>query len=65
MPKGLEIILIGHKGHPEVIGTMGQLPDGAITLIETVADAETLAVRDPASLPMSRRPRFRSMTRAT
>ena len=48
--QGLEIILIGHKGHPEVIGTMGQLPDGAITLIETVADAEALAVRDPQKL---------------
>ena len=47
---GLEIILIGHKGHPEVIGTMGQLPDGAITLIETVADAEALSVRDATKL---------------
>ena len=48
--QGLDIILIGHKGHPEVIGTMGQLPDGAVTLIETVEDAEALAVRDPAKL---------------
>ena len=48
--EGLDIILIGHKGHPEVIGTMGQLPDGAVTLIETVADAEALAVRDPGKL---------------
>jgi 4-hydroxy-3-methylbut-2-enyl diphosphate reductase len=48
--EGLEIVLIGHRGHPEVIGTMGQLPEGAITLIETVADAEALAVRDPAKL---------------
>ena len=48
--EGLDIILIGHKGHPEVIGTMGQLPDGAVTLIETVADAEALEVRDPAKL---------------
>ena len=48
--EGLEIILIGHKGHPEVIGTMGQLPEGAITLIETTDDAERLAVRDAASL---------------
>ncbi len=38
---GRHILLIGHAGHPEVIGTMGQLPDGAMTLIETVADAET------------------------
>ena len=37
---GRHIILIGHAGHPEVIGTMGQLPVGAISLIETVADAE-------------------------
>jgi len=48
--QGLDIILIGHKGHPEVAGTMGQLPDGAVTLIETVADAEALEVRDPARL---------------
>tara|TARA_R110002051_G_scaffold114257_8_gene186995 strand:- start:39339 stop:40322 length:984 start_codon:yes stop_codon:yes gene_type:complete len=33
-----EIVLIGHAGHPEVVGTMGQLPDGAITLIETIED---------------------------
>ena len=44
--QGLEIILIGHKGHPEVIGTMGQLPVAAMTLIETVDDAEQLQVRD-------------------
>ena len=43
--EGLEIILIGHKHHPEVIGTMGQLPEGAITLVETVADAEALHCR--------------------
>ena len=48
--QGLEIILIGHKGHPEVIGTMGQLPPGAITLIETSVDAEQLCVRDEAKL---------------
>ena len=47
---GFEIILIGHKGHPEVIGTMGQLPDGAVTLIETADDAEALQVRDPEKL---------------
>jgi len=47
---GREIVLIGHAGHPEVIGTMGQLPDGAITLLETVADAETYQPRDPAKL---------------
>jgi 4-hydroxy-3-methylbut-2-enyl diphosphate reductase len=48
--QGLEIILIGHKGHPEVIGTMGQLPPGAITLIETSADAEVVSVRDASKL---------------
>ena len=39
---GREIILIGHTGHPEVEGTMGQLPDGAIALVQTVADARSL-----------------------
>jgi len=47
---GHEIVLIGHAGHPEVIGTMGQLPPGAITLLETVADAEVFQPRDPAKL---------------
>jgi 4-hydroxy-3-methylbut-2-enyl diphosphate reductase len=47
---GREIILIGHAGHVEVIGTMGQLPDGAITLIQTVADAEAFTPRDPEKL---------------
>jgi 4-hydroxy-3-methylbut-2-enyl diphosphate reductase len=45
-----EIVLIGHAGHPEVIGTMGQLPPGAITLLETVEDAERFAPRDPSKL---------------
>ena len=44
---GREIVLIGHRGHPEVVGTMGQLPQGAITLVETVADAEAFSPRDP------------------
>lgn len=48
--RGLEIVLIGHSGHPEVIGTMGQLPQGAITLIETVGDAETFEPREPEKL---------------
>jgi 4-hydroxy-3-methylbut-2-enyl diphosphate reductase len=48
--QGLNIILIGHKNHPEVIGTMGQLPAGAMTLIETVEDAELLQVRDTEKL---------------
>ncbi|WP_300552001.1 4-hydroxy-3-methylbut-2-enyl diphosphate reductase [Maricaulis sp.] len=45
-----EIVLIGHAGHPEVIGTMGQLPDGAITLIETVEDAQSFEPKDPSRL---------------
>lgn len=48
--RGLEILLIGHAGHPEVIGTMGQLPEGAVRLIETVADAEAFAPADPGKL---------------
>jgi 4-hydroxy-3-methylbut-2-enyl diphosphate reductase len=47
---GHEIVLIGHAGHPEVIGTMGQLPEGSITLLETVEDAERFEPRDPAQL---------------
>jgi 4-hydroxy-3-methylbut-2-enyl diphosphate reductase len=47
---GREIILIGHAGHVEVIGTMGQLPDEAITLIQTVEDAEAFTPRDPEKL---------------
>jgi len=47
---GDEIVLIGHAGHPEVVGTMGQLPDGAITLVETVEDAQTFTPRDAAKL---------------
>jgi 4-hydroxy-3-methylbut-2-enyl diphosphate reductase len=48
--EGREIVLIGHAGHVEVIGTMGQLPAGAITLVQTVADAEAFAPRDPTKL---------------
>jgi 4-hydroxy-3-methylbut-2-en-1-yl diphosphate reductase len=47
---GREIILIGHAGHPEVIGTMGQLPGGAVTLIETEDDARTFTPNDPANV---------------
>ena len=43
---GYQIILIGHKGHPEVVGTMGQLPKGSIKLIETEKDAESLNDRE-------------------
>ena len=42
------VLLIGHAGHPEVIGTMGQLPDGAMTLVETVEQAETVVLPDGA-----------------
>jgi 4-hydroxy-3-methylbut-2-enyl diphosphate reductase len=44
--EGRQIILVGHAGHPEVIGTMGQLPPGAIVLVESVAQAQTVAVAD-------------------
>ena len=43
---GYDVILIGHKNHPEVLGTMGQLPKGAITLIETVKHAQNLNVNE-------------------
>jgi 4-hydroxy-3-methylbut-2-enyl diphosphate reductase len=48
--RGRFIILIGHAGHPEVIGTMGQLPAGAIALVETLRDVERLAPKDEAKL---------------
>ncbi len=48
--KGLGIVLIGHAGHPEVIGTMGQLPAGAVHLIETPAQAQSFDPPDPANL---------------
>ena len=47
---GRHVLLIGHAGHPEVIGTMGQLPEGAVTLIETEADIERFIPADPAEL---------------
>lgn len=47
---GRHVLLIGHAGHPEVIGTMGQLPDGAVTLIETDTDARTFS--PPADAPL-------------
>lgn len=47
---GRHIIFIGHAGHPEVIGTFGQLPDGAMTLVETVDDVAELAPEDPENL---------------
>ena len=48
--KGYEIILIGHKGHPEVEGTMGQLPEGCVHLVETVGDVDDLDIRNSSSL---------------
>ena len=47
---GREIVLIGHAGHPEVIGTMGQLPDQTMTLIETVEDVDSFEPSNPANL---------------
>ena len=47
---GKEIVLIGHAGHPEVVGTMGQLPDGAVALIETVEDARAFTPKDAANV---------------
>ncbi len=44
------MILVGHAGHPEVVGTMGQLPPGAITLIETLGDVASLAMPDAENL---------------
>ena len=48
--RGREIVLIGHSGHPEVIGTLGQLPPRAVTLIESAADAENFVPRDAYNL---------------
>ena len=48
--KGLQIIMIGHKGHPETIGTMGQLPEGEILLVETVDDVKKLKPNNPKKL---------------
>lgn len=48
--QGQQIILIGHAGHPEVVGTMGQLAEGAVLLVETIADVQALEVADENSL---------------
>jgi 4-hydroxy-3-methylbut-2-enyl diphosphate reductase len=53
---GRHLVLVGHAGHPEVVGTMGQLPDGAITLVEDVAQAETV------DLPAGRELAFSTQT---
>jgi len=47
---GLQMVMIGHTGHPETIGTMGQLPEGEVLLVETAADVAGLVVRDAARL---------------
>ncbi len=48
--KGLQMIMIGHEGHPETVGTMGQLPEGEVLLVETVEDVAKVEVRDPERL---------------
>ena len=48
--RGLQMVMIGHAGHPETLGTMGQLPEGEVLLVETEADVATLEVRDPERL---------------
>ncbi len=47
---GLQMVMIGHAGHPETIGTMGQLPEGEVLLVETEEDVATLSPRDPSKL---------------
>ncbi|MAW99858.1 MAG: 4-hydroxy-3-methylbut-2-enyl diphosphate reductase [Sphingomonas sp.] len=47
---GKHILFVGHRGHPEVIGTFGQVPEGGMTLVETVADVEALSPVDPENL---------------
>lgn len=47
---GLQMVMIGHEGHPEVLGTMGQLPEGEVILVETVEDVARVAPRDPQAL---------------
>lgn len=47
---GLQIVMIGHAGHPETVGTMGQLPEGEVILVETPEDVASLQPRDPAKL---------------
>jgi len=48
--RGLQIVMIGHEGHPETIGTMGQLPKGEVILVETVKDVAVIEPRDPEKL---------------
>jgi 4-hydroxy-3-methylbut-2-enyl diphosphate reductase len=48
--RGRQVVLVGHAGHPEVVGTMGQLPEEAVVLVETVADIDRLRPRDDKAL---------------
>ncbi|MCC7319411.1 MAG: 4-hydroxy-3-methylbut-2-enyl diphosphate reductase [Rubellimicrobium sp.] len=48
--QGRQIVFVGHAGHPETVGTIGQLPEGEVILVETVADVAAIRVRDPARL---------------
>lgn len=48
--KGMQILFVGHAGHPEVIGTFGQVPDGMMQLVETEEDAHVISVRDTENL---------------
>ncbi len=48
--RGLQIVMIGHAGHPETVGTMGQLPDGEVILVETPEDVATITPRNPEKL---------------
>ena len=48
--RGRQVVLVGHQGHPEVVGTMGQLPDGAVLLVETLADVDLLQPQDVTNL---------------
>ncbi|MGE0054210.1 MAG: 4-hydroxy-3-methylbut-2-enyl diphosphate reductase [Hyphomicrobium sp.] len=47
---GRQIVLVGHRGHPEVVGTMGQLPPGAVMLVETAGDARAFSPKSPDKL---------------
>lgn len=51
--QGRTVLLVGHAGHPEVVGTMGQVPAGSVLLVETVADARRVEVPDPARVAFS------------
>jgi 4-hydroxy-3-methylbut-2-enyl diphosphate reductase len=48
--EGLQMVMIGHAGHPEVLGTMGQLPEGEVILVETLEEVATITPRDPEKL---------------